>query len=200
MSNFRTAAGKISDTEVRDVRVDEITHTLQTIDYAHHEIHGGSTFCTRHYDGTMSNGDTIIFAFKVPSGTKKPHLLIQFTANANTHVDLCEGATWTTSTGSQNIIADHNRETANTSFLQEDTGGSFSATGNVVLNPSGFSAGTIIDQWYSFGEKEKQETGARGTDEWVLNNDTQYAIRLVSDEDNNMAFLKAVWYEHQDKT
>lgn len=199
MSLINVVRGLINDTTQRKVRVDSMTHTLQVIDYAHHEIHGGSTFCTRHYDGTLSNGDTIILAFKVPSGTKKPHLLVQFTANANTHVDLCEGATWTTGTGSQNSIENHNRDSANTSFVQEDTGGSFATTENAVLNPSGFSAGTIVDQWYSFGEKEKQETGARGTDEWILNDDTQYAVRLVSDEDNNMGFLKLVWYEHTDK-
>ena len=44
MSFWKTIAGLISNTEARTLRADAATHTLQTIDHAHHEIHAGSHF------------------------------------------------------------------------------------------------------------------------------------------------------------
>ena len=64
----------------RYARIDSSSHTLQTIDYAHHEIHSGSMFRVQHNidaipaTGTGTGGEVVI-AFHVPAGTKDGSIL-----------------------------------------------------------------------------------------------------------------------------
>ncbi len=69
----------------------------------------------------------------------------------------------------------------------------------MILNPTGFAIGTAIDEVYTFGEKEKVQAGGRGTKEWMLEQNTQYAVRLTSDVSSNAGQIILDWYEHTDK-
>ena len=44
MTYWRTLWGYFSDTETAEVRIDASTHSLQTVEYEHHEIHSGSHY------------------------------------------------------------------------------------------------------------------------------------------------------------
>ncbi len=56
MSYLKTIWGKISDTVGRGVRIDASTHSLQTLDYAHHEVHSGSHYYIQGHTVLASAG------------------------------------------------------------------------------------------------------------------------------------------------
>jgi len=68
--------GKTSDTTFQTPRVDATTHTLQTIDYSHHEVHAGSSFYY-HDVIALGNGASQDYLITVPDTTKLPHFGIE---------------------------------------------------------------------------------------------------------------------------
>lgn len=197
MSDARRIKVLGADGQEYELMIDPMTHALVMIGYPHKELHGGDMFRCNAVDTTMTLiGDTLILAFKTPASGSTPHLVTQFITNGDAHLDVVEGLTWTNQTGSQQPIYNKNRRSSLTSGLLEDTGGaSFTATENMILNPTGLSGGTVIDPSYTFGEKEKVEAGGGDRDEWILNLDTLYAIKLTSDTDNNAGQIKLTYYE-----
>ena len=179
------------------VRIDAATSSLQAILYAHHEIHAGSSFASQAVDLTMSNTDTLVLAWKTPDTTKWGHFTMEFITNGDAHIELLEGPTWNNQSGSLNPIYNRNRNSANSSVFLEDSGqAAFTATDNLILNPTGLAGGTAVDAKYTFGEKEKVQGGGRGRQEWVLKQNTQYAAVVTSDTDNNKCQNILNWYEH----
>ena len=112
----------------------------------------------------MGIGDTMILAFKTAPGTCQAYFATEMSTLTGGHTELLESPTWTTSTGTQNPIYNRKRETSmNMSGLLEDTGGSFLATDNIILNPTGLSGGTTVHHLYAWGKKEKSGGGAGDT-------------------------------------
>ena len=181
-------------------KTDSMTGVDTVITYEHHEIHGGSFFATGAADLAMGDTETLILAFKTPAGTKRIHLLMGYQTLVGGNLALHEGATWDVSTGTQNPIYNHLRQTTMaSSILLESTGGSFVASDNVALNPTNFSAGTIIHHFYAFGDKGKVAGGgSRGTEEVILKPDTTYAVVFTADGASNKAHVTLDWYEHTD--
>ena len=70
--------GRIDADTVKPLRQDQTTHTLQTIDYSHHEIHGGSNFRVQAFNDSISAGSTVCITFRVPNQTKLPHWLFEW--------------------------------------------------------------------------------------------------------------------------
>ena len=103
------------------VRLDAMTHTLQTMSYEHHEIHAGSSFMSDFVDSDMADDETIILAFKTPPGKKLIHMLVEASTLVGGDVALWEGPSWTVETGTLNPIVNRNRDgTPNSSILLED--------------------------------------------------------------------------------
>ena len=181
-------------------KVDRLTGSIITIDYAHHEVHGGSSFASDVVDTTLANAETICLAFKTAAGTKRIHLIEKWIVLVSGYIDLIEGPTWTNQTGTKVPIYNRKRETTmKSSVLLEDQAQlGFVASNNVIGNVTGLSGGTTISTEYAFGTRRSPASRARGTNEWILKPDTQYCIRLTSTANSNAAQIILDWYEHTD--
>ena len=72
-----TASGtyaRVSGSSFKPVRMDASTHSFQTIDYAHHEVHAGSHYYIQGYM-TLDNTDVLRLKFVTPDSLKEVHFL-----------------------------------------------------------------------------------------------------------------------------
>ena len=171
------------------------------IDIGHHELHEGASFIVCNPDTSMASADTMVFAFKTPAGIKRVHMLISYATLSGGHLELIEGPTWTNQSGSLKPIYNRKREASmSSSVLLEDSGqAAFTATDNIILNPTGLAGGTLIHCRYTFGSKNIGPGADRGTNETILKPDTQYAVMLTSDVASNKGYMELNWYEHTDE-
>jgi len=167
------------------------------LDHVHHEVHEGDSYKVEVVDESMADNDTLIVAFKTHA-TKRPHLYFNFTTLAGGHVELIEGPTWDTATGT-NVPAINRLRVPplNVSSLLQDTSGAFVA-GGVVKNPVNLAGGVVIGTIYGFG---KNQFSAQGSGpEVVLAPGVTYALRFTADGGSNAGQLTLRWYEHTDDT
>jgi len=127
--------------------VDLSTRSLQTIDYAHHEIHAGSTYRVQHNDdaipATASSGELVI-AFTVPDQAKEPHMTWEFIHEGNMTMTVYEGVTIATN-GTARSVKNSNRNSSNTSILQ------------------GWATGAAVSNSVSVGEESADSIYSGGT-------------------------------------
>jgi len=184
-------------------RIDLMTGQLVTLDYAHHEVHGGSAFCSVVVDTSMGNSDTLNAAFKTPTGTKRVHLLIQFSTLVGGDLQLWEGATWTQGSGAAMPIINRKRlATVKDSMLLEDRAqATFTLSNEMISNVTGTNtaAATSLCRAYAFGSQNKAAGVRRGTSEWILKPGSTYLAVFTATGGSNKAELALDWYEHTDK-
>lgn len=177
--------------------IDNESNSLVGINFWSHKIHQGQFYQANVVNLSMSINDTLVLAFRTASGASQPHLVPDFVTNGDAHLDIIESPTWDNLTGS--LVAIRNRLTigSDVSDLLEASGqGTYNPTGNLIVNPANLAGGTILDTTYTFTEIPKGEGGDMSMREWVLQPDTQYAVRVTSDVNNNKCQLKLNWYEH----
>jgi len=180
--------------------VDLITRSLMTVDYAHHEIHAGSTFRVQANDdaiaATGSDGE-LVLGFYVPDQSKEPHMLWDFVHEGDMTMKLIEGVTLTLGTGTDVSCKNSNRNSDNTSVLQGI------ATSNLVSGyvTSGctYTNGTVISLKRSYAAKNMAASGTR-RNEVVLKPDTYYVFVLDNNETSTQGGqIRLEWYEHTPK-
>ncbi len=191
------------------LKFDAMSGALVGISSPHHRIHEGDSFTTNFTDATLADAETIILAFKTAKTPKLIHLFIFFSSLVGGSLDLWEGVTWTTNTGTTNPIINRLRtENRKPSGAREDKTATpaFTATGNVLSNPT-LTGGvvtptgaTLLDKQYAWGERGKIGAGfLRDEHEFVLNSDTQYAAVFTAIGASNKATVSLNWYETIDK-
>ena len=163
------------------------------IDVAHHEIHEGDSYIADN----VVDAAGLDLAFKIPTGTKRAHLIFQWAAESKAHIEIYEGRTWTAGSGSKVVIYNRDRNSTNTSQTQEDTTGTFGANMGVVKNPTGQAGGTVIHNEYSWSDK-KETVRNRDVSEFILKNNSTYLIKLTSDDGVKGLHIALHWYEHTD--
>lgn len=180
---------------------DTMFKTLLFLDVPHFEVHEGHAFISDAVDTSMADTATLILAFKTPAGTKRAHMVIEFTTLVGGHLDIIEGPTWDNQSGTKNPIYNRFREAAMTSsvLLEDQAQPGFVASDNVILNPTNVAGGTVLHDLYGFGKKEKFPSDSRDVSEWILKPDTQYAIRFTADGGSNKGQVILNWYEHTDE-
>lgn len=178
---------------IRPLRLDDDTEGLFTIDVAHAQIHEGNSYLSWAEDLDLDSTQTLVLAFKTDA-TKEMHLTIETDGTVAGNVQLLEGVTWDTNTGAQNPIYNRDRNSINTSTVLEDTDGSFDPTMNLNLNPTSLAGGTIIDK-HRFGVGKKVGGDVRERDEIILDKGILYAVKVTSEENDNVVLLKLKWYE-----
>jgi hypothetical protein len=187
MSFLKQMWGLISDSVARGIRIDASTHSLTTIDYAHKEIHSGSTFTTTRFVAGLGNGATSMILLKTPDTTKYAHLLYEF----NSTVD-----------GSFTITAEVTTVADGTllNILNRDRNSATTATCVATHTPNTPSGGTIIRQRY-IGVGGVNRTGGtdRNTDEIILRRNTKYLFTFTNGAASNNVSLILNWYEHTDR-
>lgn len=168
----------------------------------HSEIHEKRMFMAHFADEAMNDNDTIHLAFKTPNTTKRLHMVAEFVTLVGGDLNVIEGPTWTTNTGSLCPVVNHFREAApDSSVVLEDKTATpaFTATDNILSNVTGVSGGTSIQRRYAWGVKNRSGAGSlRGSLELVLAPDTQYVVTFTADGGSNKGQVILEWYEHTD--
>ena len=188
ISFWKTIAGLISNTEARTVRVDASTHSLQTVDYAHHEIHGGSHYFFRSF-ATLGNGGDVDFGVTIPNSEKWAHMLWEFETTGETLFEVYEGSTYTGGSDPSGTF-NSNRNSVNTSGLV------------IVVDPTVTAEGTLLEaQMVGVATTPSKAIGGGSgrDDEVILLQDTKYIFRFESGSADNHISFRASWYEHTDK-
>jgi hypothetical protein len=188
MSFFGQLKGLISTTESRVARVDSATHSLQVIDYAHHEIHSGSHyFYDSHHD--VLKAGVIEHLIITPNTTKWAHMVVGVGSTAGQIVAEFFEDTTVSANGALEPTRNRNRNVAdnNTTLIYE--------------TPTVTGDGTLLDSAV-FGTEKNSSLGGgdRGNSEIILKQDTIYLFRVT--ELNVLATTVNItfdWYEHTDK-
>lgn len=166
------------------------------ITVAHHEIHEGNSFVSDIVDEDMADNETLSLSFKTSNAAKIIHMIVETSFKGAGHVEIDEGGTWDVGSGTQNPIYNRERNSTTISTLLENTtSGPFIANNAVVLNASSYNAGTIIHDFYVFGEK-KLGGELRDVEELVLKKNQTYLIIATADAGTNGSQITLNWYEH----
>lgn len=179
---------------------DEVSGAATSIAFAHHEVHEGQAFAVSQRNTALGAGATLVLVFRAPpADTRLMHLLVSWTTEGKGRMEIREGATWTTGTGTLVTVHCRNRESPGSSLAEEDktTPSTFAATGQLILNPIALTGGTVLPPQSSFAGNFATG-GARGVSEWVLNAGTTYAVTLTNEGASALgAELELDWYEHE---
>lgn len=175
--------------EVDDVRIDASTNSLQTVDYAHHEIHSGSHYYIQGYL-ELDDNDTHYVKLVTPDTTKWSHFIFKINSTGICSTTFDEDATGGMTGGAGVTPINNNRNSANTSGLVFTSG---------VTACTGYTTRLDNDKWGSDGFKENIGGGSSRDDEIMLKQNTVYCRSFISGADDNIIQFKASWYEHTDK-
>jgi hypothetical protein len=178
--------GLTGDTTYQTPRLDATTHAIEIIDYAHHEVHAGSSFYY-HDVIALGNGAIQYYLITTPNTTSWAHF--------GCEVDYCDAA------GITEIFEAGDRvgTTAQTVFNRDRN----SLTAATVTVHKDISAGTTDGTkiFYKRIGAGKASGGNVGTaEERILKQNTKYLVKLTntSTSTNNTTVVFR-WYEHTNK-
>ena len=181
----------------RVAKLDDMTDSVNIINYPHHEIHSASGFHAQVYGAAAA---AVNIAFATPAGTKRAHMIFSFASESSSHLTVQEGATWTTGTGTVVAPINQLRGSLNESILLEDDTDTPNWTaGGVLTDVTNTDAGTALRTVYVFTDKKVGGDGAHDQ-EIVLAPDETYQMTLTSDDGAKNLVLHLDWYEHTDAT
>jgi len=176
--------------ESQKPKLDKTTQALNTIDYAHHEIHSGSHYYIEGYT-TLGEGDTFKVMITTPDTTKWSHFLWSIDSNGITTTMLYEDETTPLNGGTPITPLNNNRNSDNVSGMALTAG----VTGATA-------AGLLISQksWGGTGFKTTFGGGHSRDDEIILKQGAVYLKEFISGSADNVISFKASWYEHKNKS
>ena len=182
MSFFGVIRGIFGSNEVAPIRIDASTHTIQVIDYAHHEIHSGSNFFHKNCN-TLGNGGVIEFLLITPDTDKEPHFVFNLATEAECTTEVFVGTTYS-AVGTAIPIFNRNGRSANVATLSGYTGPTITTDGTSVAC---YKTGS--------GKSEGGDAGARH--ELILAKNQTYLMRITNDTTNTIWIDYLFdWYEH----
>ena len=166
---------------------DRATYALNTVDYAHHEIHSGSSFVAHHIQDVTASG-TINVTITTPNTTRWAHMLWIIGTELEAELRFYEGST---ATGGTTITPmNRNRNSSGTS------------TCVVMGTPTVGTVGSLIFADHLGGGAASARFGGetRGDHEWVLKQNTTYTVQMVNMTGSaNYMSVALDWYEHTNK-
>lgn len=170
--------------------IDDSTSTLQTIEYEHHEIHGGS-FYTAHLVDADLDSATIDVIFRTSNTTKWCHLVAFAEVSKECNVYIYEDAT---SDDDGTAITPRNRNrNYNSGDPDQSTITSLKyGDANVAIGGATLLAHRLL------GDGKKQGGDARGVSEWILQQNTVYLFRITASGNDTVVNMELDWYEHTD--
>ncbi len=192
--------------ETDEIRIDASTNSLQTIDYAHHEVHGGSLFHC-HFKNVVTNANEMTaLAWNVPASAKWGHLILVVTATAISEYYFLENPSIDADEGTEVTIYNHNRNSGNGSGMLSIEGtpaaGEMTSYNEAQAADANISFTTELDGDYIGAGKGKSGSGGLSThdDEWITDESAQYAVVLKAlGNDDCYHAIRLDWYEHEDK-
>lgn len=189
MSNMKEIYGATGTTTRQVPRINPQTHALNTIDYAHHEIHSGSHFCV-HINKDIPNGGTYNVAFTTPNTTKWCHMLFDVAVELEAEVILYEDITSYTG-GSAITPINNDRNSATTSSIT-----------SFVYDTSATLGSPTVLSTSVLGSGKNSGGNSRNDSEFILKQNTKYYL-LVTNQATGVANetnINLDWYEHTNKT
>ena len=188
-----TARYGSATSETDEVRIDGSTNSLQVIDYAHHEIHGGSGYDYTEVVDQVQNAVRDI-QITTPAGAKWAHMVIDFFCEAETEFWLWENVSIVTP-GTGITPRNHNRNSSDSSTLVvKYIDNSSLANANSDTDASG--ATQLEHQFVGAGKKVGGSTSSR--EEWILKANEDYTVRWDATNAGYVTY-HIDWYEHTDK-
>jgi len=178
--------GLINNTDLRTVRVDPSTNSLQTIIDEHHELHAGN-FYRAGFQKDIPNSGTSILAITTPNTTKELHFRPAVDMQGEASVMLYENPTSITG-GTALTPRNGNRNSASTSVATVVTDPTADLTGAITLGNQVLGSG-------------KSTGGSSGsTYEWILKKNTIYVLIVTNQTTSaNEVNIRCSWYEHTPK-
>lgn len=169
--------------------VDKSTGALETIDYAHHEIHSGSHFYVQGFLELADEG-TYFIKLVTPNTLKWSHFVFKINSTGICTSTLDEDASGGMAGGSNIVPINNNRNSSKESGMILTSGVTVATTYVKRLEN---------DMWGTAGFKENIGGGSAREDELILKQNTTYLRSFLSGADSNVIQFKASWYEHEDK-
>jgi hypothetical protein len=186
---------------MRELRysLDKTTRALNVIDYAHHEIHAGSSFFAGYSVGNLgsmtSPNDMIQLSFATPDTLKYLHMMFLAKSGGSALFTVTEAPTGGLINPTGVIEAlNCNRNSSNISTILSSIGGTpsqISYDGDVA------TGGKVL--WFEYvgqGNSTAGYTGGRF--EIILKRNTVYAVSLY-DTTSITGTIFLEWYEHTNK-
>ncbi len=180
--------GATGDTTYQVPRIDPATHTLQTIDYEHHEIHSGSHFFYTD-KVTLASAATQDYLITTPNTTKWAHCIFMVTGSAITQIDLYEASDKNGTTLQTVFNSDRNSATTATTTIHKGISGGSTDGTLIWTRKSGSAAGA---------SRTGMEASHQG--EKILKQNTKYILRITSGTADNLTNVQIDWYEHINKS
>ena len=172
---------------------DPSTGGVNTLTYAHHEVHRGKFFVIHHTGSALNDGDKINVYMKTPA-TKEIHVLPQLTGSGAAYFRVREAPTVTANTGTngQAIYNSFRGSIIASTVLDNAT---TPAANKYGINVTITGDGTVIMQQYN-GVAKFSGAEVRGTDELILAASTAYVFEAESDASGLVLNMVLSWYEH----
>lgn len=192
MSGFlnKFIEGLTSDSTSQGMRLDASTHTLQTIDYAHHEIHSGDHFFCYNYDSDVDTAGPKYYRITTPNTTKWSHLIMSIYSEGSGTWQLFENPT-VNGAGTALATPNSNRNSLNAATLV------------VAVDPTSTADGTEIKVWRTgSGTSAPTRVGSENRDdsELILKQNEDYFLKFTPDANDAKIKIELEWYEHTNRT
>ena len=171
--------------------VDLATRTLQTIDYAHHEIHGGNHYHSYVTDAELDTDETNLVLIVTADSAKWPHITLNFSCSVAATMKRFAGVI---STNLGTGLAEHNNDQNSTNV---------STTVMYSANPAFVTSwGTQKDETLIGSTLPQAKSGGGGSreDEFIIAQNSTNAVLLIGNADSGRANLRFTWYMHTNKT
>jgi hypothetical protein len=176
-------------TNWQEIKVDNVTYALTTIDYAHHEVHDGSAYWAAN-NATIGNGEFNTVSLTTPNTTKWAHLLLSISSAATATFDVLEDVT-SFASGAAFTPLNFNRNSSNTSDMVCGVG---DTTGADPIVPTG---GTTI--WNETLGTRGITTTRENSSELILKRNSKYLFRITNGAASNNCTILLTWYEHTNR-
>jgi len=169
--------------------IDKSSGSLQVIDYAHHEIHGGSSFVVSDVDLDVDAAGPKYWRITTPNTTKWAHFTGSLAASGAGTIEFFENPTLTgAGTGLTAYNRNRNSATAATLVVAYDATASADGT-------------RIFLTRVSSGGIPARDTGGSidVRSEFILKQNEDYLLKFTADADNTKVWVTFEWYEHANK-
>lgn len=178
-----------SDTTYQSPRLDAATHTLQTIDYEHHEIHAGSHFFYYNYDSEVDTAGPKYYRITTPNTTKWSHMTFTLYSEGIGTWELFENPT-VNAAGTAATVFNSNRNSTKTATLI------------IAYDATSTADGTLLATWRTgSGTTAPSRIGGESSrdKEIILKQNEDYFLKFTPDADNAKVKAELEWYEHTNK-
>jgi len=181
--------GRLSDSTVRPLQLDDSTHAIKTIEYEHAEIHSGGHFFIENFI-ELDAGESVDFCFNTTDSAEWIHLVWELESTGETLFQIWEAPTLNISSGSAVVSYNNNRNSAKTSNLTVRQDCDITGQGTLIAQTSFGVTSTPVKSMGGIAERSK---------ELILKQNTAYVFNMSSASASNILAYLAEYYQHTDK-